>query len=191
MKIFQKIRRCRQSGSTLLETALIFPLLLTLVVGIIDFSRLMNGYLEMTRVAYEATRSGGSISDLVYTDGTGAVTDNRLACPISEGTTIPGTAIKKCPLTDGSFSQGSKAYSNRVARLIYEGNGGHFPAIAGWRGTIVDLNEDGEATQRALRLEIAVSYESLAKKLIPYGGHDTSVTIVSTAVGPFLATDEG
>lgn len=191
MKLLRKTKGNIQAGSTLLETALIFPLLLTLVVGIIDFSRLMNAYLEMTRVAYEATRSGGAISDLVYTDGTGAVTDNRLACPVSQGQTIPGTSIAKCPLTDGSFSEGSKAYSNRVARLLFEGNGGHFPAVAGWKGTIIDLNEEEEGTQRALRLEIAVSYESLAKKLIPYGGHGTSVTIISTAVGPFLATDEG
>jgi len=179
-----------ERGASLLETAILLPMLLALVVGIIDFSRVMNAYLGITRVAYEATRSAGSLSDLVYTSGTGVVTDDRVGCPISEGTLIGNSQVKKCPLSNASFTDHSgDPYRNRVARLIYEMNGENFPTIAGWTATVVDLDPDPEVTQRAITLKIAISFDAIAARAIPYGGYAQNIILTTTVSGPFLAPD--
>ncbi|WP_199617151.1 TadE/TadG family type IV pilus assembly protein [Paenibacillus alkalitolerans] len=55
------IRKFRkdQRGQSLTEFALIVPLLLLLVSGIIDFGRFCYGYLELQMAAQETVRLGG------------------------------------------------------------------------------------------------------------------------------------
>jgi len=63
------VKRQRQSGQSLVEFAVVVPIFLLLVFGLIDFSRLLftyisisNGAREMARVAAVSTPAGGSWS---------------------------------------------------------------------------------------------------------------------------------
>ena len=63
------MKRQRQSGQSLVEFAVVVPIFLLLVFGLIDFSRLLftyisisNGAREMARVAAVSTPAGGSWS---------------------------------------------------------------------------------------------------------------------------------
>jgi len=49
----------RESGQSLTELALILPLLLYLICGIIDFGRFMYTYMELNLIAQESVRLGG------------------------------------------------------------------------------------------------------------------------------------
>lgn len=48
-----------QKGQSLIEFALVVPLLLLLLCGIFDIGRLMYGYLHLNLAAQEAVRMGG------------------------------------------------------------------------------------------------------------------------------------
>ncbi|WP_085504922.1 TadE/TadG family type IV pilus assembly protein [Thalassobacillus devorans] len=49
----------KEDGQSLVEFALVLPLLLLLVVGIFDFGRVLYTHLQMELVAQEAVRLGG------------------------------------------------------------------------------------------------------------------------------------
>lgn len=49
----------KESGQSLTELALILPVLLYLICGIIDFGRFMYTYMELNLVAQESVRLGG------------------------------------------------------------------------------------------------------------------------------------
>ena len=49
-------RRRRQSGQALVEIALVLPILLMVLMGIIDFGRVFHGYLAVTNAARAAVR---------------------------------------------------------------------------------------------------------------------------------------
>ncbi|WP_054636867.1 TadE/TadG family type IV pilus assembly protein [Thalassobacillus sp. C254] len=49
----------REDGQSLVEFALVLPILLLLVVGIFDFGRVMYTYLQMELVTQESVRMGG------------------------------------------------------------------------------------------------------------------------------------
>jgi Flp pilus assembly protein TadG len=64
-------RRCvrNESGQALVEFALVLPLLLLLLLGILDFSRAMNYYNDLTQLAAEGARAAAVSQN---PDGTGA-----------------------------------------------------------------------------------------------------------------------
>lgn len=49
----------RESGQSLTELALVLPLLLYLMCGIIDFGRVMYSYMQLNLVSQESVRLGG------------------------------------------------------------------------------------------------------------------------------------
>lgn len=51
--------RKNESGQSLVETALVLPLLLLLVVGILDFGRVTYSYAHLHMAAQETVRKGG------------------------------------------------------------------------------------------------------------------------------------
>jgi Flp pilus assembly protein TadG len=48
---------CREKGQALVEFALILPLVLLILLGLVDFGRAMNYYNDMTQLAAEGARS--------------------------------------------------------------------------------------------------------------------------------------
>lgn len=53
----------RESGQSLTEMALVLPLLLLLICGIVDFGRVMYAYMELNLIAQESVRLGGLGND--------------------------------------------------------------------------------------------------------------------------------
>ncbi len=54
---FHKFRRTEQ-GQALVEMALVLPILILIIFGIIEFGRIMNTYLIVTNAAREGARQG-------------------------------------------------------------------------------------------------------------------------------------
>ena len=64
-----KLKRCsgNKSGQSLVETALVLPIIILVLLGIIDFGLLFNNYIVITNASREASRSaavGLSDSDI-------------------------------------------------------------------------------------------------------------------------------
>jgi Flp pilus assembly protein TadG len=86
-------RRSFDRGATAVEAALVLPVLLLVVFGIIDFGRLLNAQLNVTTAAREGARAlavGGSPSDahdriMVILGDTGW-TATTTTCPSNPGT---------------------------------------------------------------------------------------------------------
>ncbi len=55
-----KVRKLKTSGQALVEMALVLPILIALIFGMMDFGRVLNGYL----VATEASREGARVATL-------------------------------------------------------------------------------------------------------------------------------
>ncbi|WP_088007105.1 TadE/TadG family type IV pilus assembly protein [Indiicoccus explosivorum] len=51
--------RKKEDGQSLVEFALVLPLILLLLVGVIDFGRILQTHLQMELVTQEAVRLGG------------------------------------------------------------------------------------------------------------------------------------
>jgi len=51
-----RIKASKRSGQSLVETALVLPLLLLLLMGIIDFGLLFNSYLVVSKASREGAR---------------------------------------------------------------------------------------------------------------------------------------
>ena len=58
MKVESRSARAGSSGQSLAETAVVLPLLLLLVFGIIEFGRVLNAYIIVTNGAREGARYG-------------------------------------------------------------------------------------------------------------------------------------
>ena len=54
----------KQSGAALLESALCFPLLIMIVMGVIDTGRWLNTHFIASRIAYETSRYAASVPEL-------------------------------------------------------------------------------------------------------------------------------
>src|SRR4051812_47965455 len=88
----------RARGAAAVETAIIMPLLLFVVFGLVDFGRMLNAQLQLTEAAREGARasvlhqSPGSRVDQVVTLNGGATTSVVSACPPAYSA-VPDTAI--------------------------------------------------------------------------------------------------
>ncbi len=63
-------QRCRSKGQSLVETAIILPIVLLLVMGIIDFGLLFNNYILISNASREGARKaalGGTDSEIRQT----------------------------------------------------------------------------------------------------------------------------
>ena len=95
--------RRRDRGAATLELAIVLPVLVSVVFGIIDFARLFNAEIQVSQAAREGVR----LASLVTTTNTPAytaadVTDRaRLAAPPGFGSATPVTValVRACPNT--------------------------------------------------------------------------------------------
>lgn len=69
----------KRAGQALVEFALVVPLLLILILGIVEFGRAWNVYQVITDAAREAARSAAVDNPLITADSVRAVVDNALA----------------------------------------------------------------------------------------------------------------
>jgi Flp pilus assembly protein TadG len=81
-----------ERGAAAVEFALVLPVLLLVIFGIIDFGRMLNAQITLTEAAREGARAtsildaaaGGLRIDAVL-NGMSPVTPNITACPITPG----------------------------------------------------------------------------------------------------------
>ena len=63
-------QKCRSRGQSLVETAIVLPIVLLLVMGIIDFGLLFNNYIVISNASREGARKaalGGTDIEVVQT----------------------------------------------------------------------------------------------------------------------------
>lgn len=74
----QRWLRTRRSGQAMVEFALIAPILLLIVLGIIQFGHAWNAYQTITDTAREAVRTAVIANSAITTDSIYRLIDNRL-----------------------------------------------------------------------------------------------------------------
>jgi Flp pilus assembly protein TadG len=89
-------RRTGDRGAAAVEFALLLPLLLILVFGIIDFGRMLNAQITLTEAAREGARASVLGTDPTtrvdqITGGLGTVTTTTTACPANPAATDTAT----------------------------------------------------------------------------------------------------
>jgi Flp pilus assembly protein TadG len=82
-------RKIRDRGATAVEFALVLPLLLLLVCGIIDFGRALNAQISLT----EAAREGARLAALGYSS---AAVDARAVAAAPDLSGVNVTITKSC-----------------------------------------------------------------------------------------------
>ena len=93
-------RRRRERGQSLVETAIVFPILLLLLAAVVDFGRAFDAYIVLTNAAREGARYGAihpSTPVLHRPEG---------LCP------IPGTAS----VVSAGQGQSSASMNDRISR---------------------------------------------------------------------------
>jgi hypothetical protein len=99
--------RVRDSGTATVEFALVVPLLLLLVLGIIDFGRMASFHVRLSAAAraaaqaYALNEDAAAAADAVFLGGPGAVTvDKHQGCPLSP---LPGDTAQVTVSVDFKF----------------------------------------------------------------------------------------
>lgn len=90
-----KERNSGQKGQSIVETALILPIIILILTGIIDFGLLFNNYLVITNVSREAARNaavGATDSEILtlVTNMTTSLDNTKLSTTI-----YPSEALRK------------------------------------------------------------------------------------------------
>jgi TadE-like protein len=110
-------RARRDSGATLIEFAIIAPLLFALVFGIIDFGGVFNDWISLRQGARDGARSAvtgrvGTEQDCFIAPGSPAIPNNgemeALICLVKERTDLPDEDIRVAIDIEG----GNTAYVN-------------------------------------------------------------------------------
>jgi Flp pilus assembly protein TadG len=88
------MRQARDRGAAAVEFALLFPLLMLIVFGIIDFGRALNAQITLTQAAREGVRLDAlgepdvSAETQAAATGLSPVTVTVTACPLGAGPTV-------------------------------------------------------------------------------------------------------
>ena len=92
--------RKTQHGQAVVEMALVLPILIMLVFGIIEFGRILNTYMTVTNISREGAREGavgGTDAEIIDAVEMGASLDAALLNieidPISAGTRSRGSSV--------------------------------------------------------------------------------------------------
>ena len=71
-------QRCRERGQSLVETAIVFPILLLLLAAVVDFGRAFDAYIVLTNAAREGARWGSVKPELTVDQVKQVVVDDVL-----------------------------------------------------------------------------------------------------------------
>jgi len=85
------MRRADERGAAAVEMALVLPLLLFILFGIIDYGRLLNAQLTLTEAAREGARAAAL----------GQSADSRVQSAAGGLGTVTTTVVTACPATPG------------------------------------------------------------------------------------------
>lgn len=170
-----------ERGSSLVETAVILPVMLLLVVGLVDVSRALNAYIQLSTVVGEATRAVGYLPDITTTGNAGEIDDPRVACPTTQDPELG------CLLQASDFNTATSiGTKNRIAKLLYESGGQHFPAGSSWNATLAEIETSETESTRVVSLTVAVPVESIASKFLGIKALPDTVNVTVNAVGPYM-----
>ncbi|MGI6621922.1 MAG: pilus assembly protein [Clostridiaceae bacterium] len=129
-----KCKKPRSKGQSLVETAIILPVILLLVLGIIDFGLIFNNYILITNASREGARLaalGGSDSEIIQTvqDMSGTLDLTKMSIDISPSSSMRkrGSQVKVkitynakliTPLIDKFFTDGiAKLQAESIMRI--------------------------------------------------------------------------
>jgi Flp pilus assembly protein TadG len=157
-------RRDRESGQALVEFALILPLFLMIVVGIIQFGVALNFWLDLQRIANQGARwaavnCGQSAStpgsDPCLPESTPATLAQRLREDVlSEGNVPDADDVEVCYIAeDGKASAGDTVRVRLTTEYVFLGITGFLNDSS---GLTIDLHADA-----AMRLEQTPSSPAL------------------------------
>jgi uncharacterized protein (UPF0333 family) len=84
----------RERGAAAVEFALVLPILMLIIFGIVDFGRMLNAQITLTEAAREGARAtslvnaaAGDVRIDAVLNGMSPVTDSITSCPITPGPT--------------------------------------------------------------------------------------------------------
>lgn len=146
--------RNSEIGATLVEFAVIFPLLLMLLFGVIEFGRLVTTIISVSTASREGARFGTAIGEATpgtpqYIDCAGIVNAARARVLIGQPTAAevtviwdkgPGTPpIADCNLADATYPNPSTAIvlsGHRVSVTVQKQFNTGIPLISNFIGTM-------------------------------------------------------
>ncbi len=127
IKFAQKTKK--ETAQTMVEFALVFPLLLVITYGLIEFGRMLFIYIAVTNSAREAARYGAALGDrgaYHYNDCTGInaaaqrsaiLTDVTVSSIRYENPNL-STAKIGCPVSDTLIKRGSRIRVTVTANFV-------------------------------------------------------------------------
>jgi len=145
--IFGRLRRC-DSGSSLLEFALVLPILLVLVIGLVDLGR--AGYFGI--LTSNAARAGAQYgAQTLYTskDFTG-MSSAAIADAPNVGLSAVGTQL--CTVNGGALTTScpSNITGQTVVYYVKVHVSGTFASLIRYPGLPPSINIDGESVMRVV-----------------------------------------
>jgi len=115
----------RDRGAAAVEMALVLPLLLVMVIGIIDFSRIFNGQIQLSQAAREGARiaalgapAGFSTTD-VSTRTNAALTNPALQGGVAVTTTVDVVNISGATVTPNAVCADATNFSQVTISIPY------------------------------------------------------------------------
>lgn len=105
-----------RSGATLIEAALVFPVLFAVLFGAIECGRLMWTQLALTYAVEEAARCAEVTPDVCKDNATTAVYAQSRAQPL----TLPAGAITVSSQACGTEVKGRLAYQPTLGSLVFK-----------------------------------------------------------------------
>ena len=114
-------------GAVAVEMAIVLPLLMAMIIGIIDFSRIFNGEIQLSQAAREGARiaalgtPGGFTTDDVATRTTAALNNPALQGDVTPTVTmrVVGVAGNEV-LADRAVCTGATNYGEVTVSIPYE-----------------------------------------------------------------------
>jgi Flp pilus assembly protein TadG len=101
------LARDADRGAAAVEMAILMPLLVSLVFGIVDFARMFNAEIQLS----QASREGVRLAALLKADGTAAYGFDQISTRVSQAAPAPGfsnltpavvASVQACPNTQAS-----------------------------------------------------------------------------------------
>ena len=135
--------RHREAGAELIEFALVFPLLLMVVLGIVDFGLLFQRFEVLTNAA----REGARIAVLPGYDATDV--ENRVMDYVATGGVPTGVGNPTVTVTTTTVAVGLDNWPATTVNVSYQHSYSFLGAVAGWfGGSFGAVNLQAQTTMR-------------------------------------------
>jgi Flp pilus assembly protein TadG len=105
-------------GAAVVEFALLLPLLLLVVFGIIDFGRALNAQITLTQAAREGARLDALCNATVNPNCQTTVTNGTVAAATGLGSAVTVTLVYQCHTGDGSKNVNAKVQTSYLFHFV-------------------------------------------------------------------------